>query len=896
MKSTFIFPVYVLCTAYVIIMVPIIAENRCKVTTEKADCSHLELYTIPSDLPTTIKILDLSHNRLKTLPAANLSRYDKLHHLDVGYNTLHILDTALCQKLPLLKILNLQHNEFSKIPEKGFLYCTDLAELRLNSNGIKGITGNPFESLQNLNVLDVSHNKMTTTALGDKEQLPNLSELLYSHNMISELRKEDFMFPFNNSVQKLDLSSNPVKEFQEGCFQKLPNLRTLIMANMTLGPKLTEKLCSQLPGTQITVLILLNSQLTKIYNTTLKGLETTNVLSLDISKNVMSQIDNNSFIYLPNLRILNLEENQVSHLTSKAFKGLSNLRYLNLKKFFSSSKSKIDDLSFQWLQNLQYLNMEQNKKIFFSEFTFSGLTNLTNLDLGGCSFQTIRNETFSSLSNSSLISLNLSKIDLTKIESRAFYGLKHLEVLDLGINQIDQYLTGQEFEGLHKIKQIYLSYNKHLSLTRSSFCSIPSLEKLNLRKTAITFKSPSNSLFQCLHNLTHLDLGNNNIANIDEDIFSGLHNLRILSLQHNNLARLWKKANPGGPVLFLKGLQNLEILDLLSNGLDEIPAEAFRGLSDLKILNLGENNIYVFPQSLFADQESLLDLDLHKNLITSVEENTFKNVLGSLRNLSMGNNPFDCTCESIAWFADWLNKTNTSVPGRDSQYICNTPSNYHGVLVKNFDNSPCKDHAPFMALFIFSFTVTSSLVVFVLLLNFQGWRIKFHWTVLENKILGLTEIDLGDRNFQYDAYIIHAKKDESWVYRYLLPLENGRQYKFCFEERDFEAGESNLQLIVNSIRNSRKVIFVITRYFLNDQWCRRFKVQQAFQQFIVDSRDSIILLFLEDIPDYKLNYSIKMRRGMFKSRCILEWPLQNERIDAFQQKLKIALGSPNVVN
>ncbi|XP_040274690.1 toll-like receptor 3 [Bufo bufo] len=899
MKSAYILMAYVLCTMYVIIRVPIMAENHCKVTTEKADCSHLELYTIPSDLPSNITTLDLSHNRLKTLPAANLSRYDKLEHLDVGYNTLHVLETDLCQLLPLLKILNLQHNEFTKIPEKAFLYCMGLVELKLNSNGIKEINGNPFKYLQSLQLLDVSHNKMTTTALGDQQQLSNLTELLYSHNMIKELKKEDFMFLWKNSVRKLDLSANPVKEIQADCFQQLTSLHTLTMANMTLGPKLTEDLCSQLAGTQISILLLPNSQLTRIHNSTFKGLDSTNLTSLDVSKNTLSQIDNNSFIYLHHLKSLNLEENQISHLYFRAFNGLSNLTYLNLKKFFSSSNNpKIDDLSFQWLQNLQYLNMEQNKKIDLSENTFTGLISLTTLSLGGCLFQTFTNKTFSSLSNSSLISLNLTKTEVIKLESGAFYGLKHLQVLDLGLNQIDQYLTGEEFGGLHSIKQIYLSYNKHLTLSSSSFCNIPTLEKLNLRKTALTFKSTSNSPFNCLSNLTYLDLSNNNIANIEEDYFSGLHNLRILNLQHNNLARLWKKANPGGPVLFLKGLRKLEILDFLSNGFDEIPAEAFKGLSNLNFLNLGENNVYILPPSLFEDQGSLIELDLHKNLITSVEENVFKNVFSNLKILNMGNNPFDCTCESIAWFANWLNTTNTSVPDRDSQYICNTPSNYHGVLVEKFDNSPCKDNAPFKALFVLSFTVTSSLVVWVLLLHFQGWRIKFYWNVLESKILGFKEIDPENKHFDYDAYIIHANKDMSWIDRYLLPLEEDKNcnFKFCLEERDFVAGLSHLELIVKSIKKSRKVIFVITQYFLNDQWCRRFKIQQAMQQVIEQSRDSIILLFLEDIPDYKLNHRIHLRRGMFKSRCILQWPAQKERIRAFQQKLKIALGSSNVVN
>lgn len=901
MKMPYFAWVFILWTLNTISLSPVCAANRCRVFQDKADCSHLELFTIPSDLPVNIKVLDLSHNRLKQLLAANLSRYDQLEHLNVGYNTLHILEPELCERLPLLKILNLEHNEFTKILEKAFLSCTNLTELHLSSNGVKEITGNPFKSLQSLKILDMSHNKMTSMALGDTEQLSNLEELSFSHNLINELKREALAFLGNNSVQKLDLSSNPVHNINPGCFQPFKYLNTLIMANLTLGPNLIELLCTELAVTQIKVLILLNSQLSRIHNKTFKGLQNTTLAVLDISKNSLTQIDNDSFIYLESLTVLNLEENQVSHLNAGAFKGLSNVKSLNLQKFFNGAKDpKIDDMPFQWLKKLENLNMERNKNLYFTQFTFTGLTSLKNLSLTECSFQSFTNRTFLSLLKSPLMFLNLTKTNIAKLEYGMFSSMEYLQILDLGLNKIDQTLSGYEFKGLLSIKLIYLSYNKHLALTSTSFSFVPTLEKLNLRKTALTFNTESTSPFTCLKNLTVLDLGNNNIANMVEDVFSGLHSLRILNLQHNNLARLWKKANPGGPVLFLKGLQNLEILDLLSNGLDEIPTNAFKGLLNLNILNLGENNVYLLPPSLFEDQSSLDILDLHKNLITSVESNTLKNVFNGLKVLNMAQNPFDCTCESIAWFSNWLNTTNTTVIGRDKQYVCNTPNKYHGIYVENFDSSPCKDTAPFKAIFILTFTITCCFLFLVLFLHFQGWRIQFYWSVVVNKILGFRVIDPGNLNFEYDAYIIHAKKDTKWVLKYLLPLDRAEdetsQLNFCFEERDFVGGLPIPTLTVNSIRNSRKIIFVISHYFLKDKWCNRFKIYQAVQQAIEQSRDSIILLFIEDIPDYKLNHSIHLRRGMFKSRCILEWPAEKERRNAFKQKLKIALGSTNVVN
>ncbi|XP_030047343.1 toll-like receptor 3 [Microcaecilia unicolor] len=885
------FTVCLLCTS---------AENQCKIHKEMADCSHLKLSQIPADLPSNITALNLSHNQLKGLPPANLSRYQQLVALNAGYNLITKVDTALCQNLPVLKVLNLQHNELQQMSEKYYCHCASLIELSLASNRIEEIRGDPFLNLKNLTVLDISHNILKSVKLGSQPQLQSLQELLLADNKIIHLENVELYFLNKTSLEVLDLSSNPLKNFQTGCFRVIANLHALLLEKVPLGPELLEKLCSELSGTGIQTLLLRNIQLSSISNTTFSGLSMTNLTSLNLASNGLSIISNGAFASLPQLEHLNLENNHIFHLTALTFFGLSNLESLNLKKSLigtnSSKFSIIDDLSFHWLGRLEHLIMEDNCFSEITPNTFTGLSSLRYLTLCNCStdLKTVTNKTFSSLFNSSLISLNLTKCGIIRLQEGAFSSLRSLQVLDLGLNQIDQELRGYELKGLDSIEMIYLSFNKHLSLGKNSFSFVPSLRKLFMRRTALNIPDFAPSPFHSLQNLTVLDLSNNNLANFGEDILDGLHNLENLNLQHNNLARLWKRVNPGGPVLFLKHSVSLQILRLDSNGLDEIPVNAFRGLSKLKYLGLGLNNLNFFPWSVFDDQRSLDILNLHKNLITSVEKPVFESVFKSLKTLDMSANPFDCTCESISWFINWINVTNTSITDLSSEYICNTPPKYHGSFVTQFDNSACKDMAPFRVLFIINTTVILVFIFIVMLVRFQGWRIAFYWNVSVNRILGFKEIDKVGEQFEYDAYIIHAKKDENWVVKHLIPLEES-SVRFCFEERDLEAGLPRLEGIIDSMKRSRKIIFVITQYFLKDPWCHRFKVHHAVQQAIEQSQDSIILIFLEDIPDYKLNQTC-LRRGMVKSHCILSWPAQQERVTAFRQKLKVALGSSNKVN
>ncbi|XP_027385785.1 toll-like receptor 3 isoform X1 [Bos indicus x Bos taurus] len=883
---------WILCTS---------SAHKCTVRHEVADCSHLKLTQIPDDLPTNITVLNLTHNQLRRLPPANFTRYSQLTILDGGFNSISKLEPELCQSLPWLEILNLQHNEISQLSDKTFIFCMNLTELHLMSNSIQKIKNDPFKNLKNLIKLDLSHNGLSSTKLGTQLQLENLQELLLSNNKISSLTPEEFDFLGNSSLKRLELSSNQIKEFSPGCFHALGELSGLSLNNAKLSPSLTEKLCLELSNTSIENLSLSSNQLDTISHTTFDGLKQTNLTTLDLSRNSLRVMGNDSFAWLPHLEYLSLEYNNIEHLSSRSFYGLSNLRRLDLRRSFTrqsislTSLPKIDDFSFQWLKCLEYLNMDDNNFPGIKRNTFTGLVRLKFLSLSNSfsSLRTLTNETFLSLAGCPLLLLNLTKNKISKIQSGAFSWLGHLEVLDLGLNEIGQELTGQEWRGLDNIVEIYLSYNKYLELTTNSFTSVPSLQRLMLRRVALKNVDCSPSPFRPLPNLVILDLSNNNIANINDELLKGLEKLEILDLQHNNLARLWKHANPGGPVQFLKGLFHLHILNLGSNGFDEIPVEAFKDLRELKSIDLGMNNLNILPQSVFDNQVSLKSLSLQKNLITSVQKTVFGPAFRNLSYLDMRFNPFDCTCESIAWFVNWINITHTNISELSNHYLCNTPPQYHGYPVMLFDVSPCKDSAPFELLFMININILLIFIFIVLLIHFEGWRISFYWNVSVHRVLGFKEIDRAEQ-FEYAAYIIHAYKDRDWVWKHFSPMEEeDHTLRFCLEERDFEAGVLELEAIVNSIRRSRKIIFVVTQNLLKDPLCKRFKVHHAVQQAIEQNLDSIILIFLEEIPDYKLNHALCLRRGMFKSHCILNWPVQKERVNAFHHKLKVALGSRN---
>lgn len=585
-----------------------------------------------------------------------------------------------------------------------------------------------------------------------------------------------------------------------------------------LTPSVISKLCVELSVTALRDFSLQNTQQTSLAKNTLSGLRFTNLTRLDLGRNNIAHIENGSFKGLTHLLSLSLEQNNLKNLNNNTFQGLENLRWLNL---WNAVKGSVGYGSFEALGKLEDLYMGKTTMKDVKELPFSGLHSLKFLDLSHSTslMKTVTNKTFASLAASPLRTLNLTYMSLQFLSPGAFSCLGNLTTLLLAQNFINQELSGLEFQGLHQVEKIDLSFNtQKITLTSESFIHVPTLKFLYLGRAISGTLDLKTSPFRTLVNLTWLDLSNNNIANINEGLLEGLRYLKVLKLQHNNLARLWKDANPGGPVLFLKGLHNLTYLQMDSNGLDEIPVDAFRGLTNLRELSLSGNLLDKLSKPVFDDLAFLRILQMQKNTVTSVPKEVFQPALANLSELNMEHNPFDCTCESILWFAEWLNSTNSSVPGLSRDYICNTPPAYYNRSIMDFDSLSCKDMTPFQALYVLSSTAVLTLLFTAFLVRFQGWRIQFYWSVMINRTLGFKDEAVEEGRYEYDGFIIHTDQDRGWVDRQLLPLEK-EKFKFFLEDRDAEPGHSRLEAIVDNMRKSRKIIFVVTHKLLQDSWC-----------------------------------------------------------------------------
>ncbi len=232
-----------------------------------------------------------------------------------------------------------------------------------------------------------------------------------------------------------------------------------------------------------------------------------------------------------------------------------------------------------------------------------------------------------------IISLNLSQMDITQLQSGDFNGLTNLQELDLGDNALTD-LHQDLFDGLTNLRQLSLDKNSLTSLHQDLFDGLTSIQTLDLSGNAFT--SLHQDLFDGLTSLEILWLHNNAFTGLHQDLFDGLTNLKTLGLGGNSLADLHQD--------LFDGLTNLQILDLYNNALTDLHPDLFDDVeASLEVILsnnlltcvpaeiLNQGNVTITPPSIgVVCPEPSVELSLNPSTIGEEDAATQITVTGTL--------------------------------------------------------------------------------------------------------------------------------------------------------------------------------------------------------------------------------------------------------------------------
>ncbi|KAK3600539.1 hypothetical protein CHS0354_036098 [Potamilus streckersoni] len=254
---------------------------------------------------------------------------------------------------------------------------------------------------------------------------------------------------------------------------------------------------------------------------------------LSIRRYNIRQISSGSLSNFTNLIVLDLSDNLISNLPDNIFHGLISLKNLNLSKNVLTSLDSNTGL-FSDLHSLTHLYLGFNKLTRINNSTFKNLTRLSQLGLESNRISTIDSNTFQAIPSLQII--NLSNNTLTNIKSVLFKGLTKL----LGID-----LNGNLLQNLDPTTIIEPSV-RLLSLSANKFTEIPTGFLQNLQNVQIEVNFAENQIrniprgsLDKIH-IQKLNISFNLIEFIQHTAFSDC-TISELDLRYNHLKSLQKE-------------------------------------------------------------------------------------------------------------------------------------------------------------------------------------------------------------------------------------------------------------------------------------------------------------------------------------------------------------------
>lgn len=398
--------------------------------------------------------------------------FNHLTHLDLSDNDITHLTSDMFVHFPNVQSLNLSRNAISNATFHHLLFhrFTQLQHLDLSNNKIMSIVyerlheSAPPSNENNNNddgnadddVISSNHERhstgATTIRMAVFDDMPELRELILSHNQIIDLPRNTFTANGLPKLNYLNLAHNNLSIIPFQIFQPLSALHTLDLSSNRLVTFLDNFF---IENTVLTVLNVRNNTMEKVLKNSFQGLN--QLIELDLSDNQIISIDRNAFDSLAALQRLNLCRNNLTVLPTTLFYRLHQLKYLNLSrnKFkvlpngvfanqFSLEHLIIDETALQKLNNwvsrkpdevnkdilkrLRVISMRKNHNLReIDAITLRSLPSVEHLNLSGNSLVILPHE-ISEMTE--LKHLDISKNDLISIP-RQLNSFQHLDTINM---------------------------------------------------------------------------------------------------------------------------------------------------------------------------------------------------------------------------------------------------------------------------------------------------------------------------------------------------------------------------------------------------------------------------------------------------------------------------------
>ena len=525
------------------------------------------------------------HCSLRTLQSvidATDSDIGKAKQLEVKCSDMFFFESQLKSehfgKLPMLEELDIEFCKIRHLPPRTFAGLSHLKELSIQSHNsewtsiLMDIDSNSFQKVETLEGINLANNNLWSIPINTLCNLPKLRKLNISRNHF--LDAVDLGLSFMDGCQvpllELDVSNNQISSLGYGDLHQVKDLVKLDLSANRLKI-LDENALETLPYLQ----------------------------ELNLADNQLSALPPTVFNKSQSLHKLMLQNNSLTMLTSQLFSGLTNLTVLNLSRNAISSHLLASDTFSSDLKHLKVLDISYNQMSKLETSIFASLSSLQVLNLKHNQFHSITSGVFAFQNRLQILSLSRNNIE--NIEKDAFVGLVSLTSLSLDHNRIRNLYDNQLDESASTLEDISFNSNLLKEVPRTVGI-LRQLRTLDLGENEIGELNPTD--FSSLKKLYGLRIAGNRIGKITKQHFANTTTLHVLNLAHNQLAEIEQGA--------FNELQNLRALRLDNNRLRDING-LVSSLSNLQWFNASSNRLQWFDYAFIP--MSLEWLDIHDNEI-----------------------------------------------------------------------------------------------------------------------------------------------------------------------------------------------------------------------------------------------------------------------------------------
>ncbi|XP_078116804.1 toll-like receptor 1 [Sander vitreus] len=402
----------------------------------------------------------------------------------------------------------------------------------------------------------------------------------------------------------------------------------------------------------------------------------------------------------------------------------------------------------------------------------------------------------------------------------------------------------------------------------------------NLKKLLILSKR-----VQHMKSLQHLDLSLNSLVydGVGECVWPP--NITNMTLSSNGLTDSIFKCLPKGT----------ETLDLQNNQVSVIPSSIFK-LENLSSLNLNANRLRDLP--VCNGFPILTELLLKSNSLHAPSVNNLESCL-KLKTLDVSYNPFACTCALSSFISLGIKSEKKKSQAKIKllswplDYYCTYPEAVRDTTLKEISFAEVSCNVFLLAAAILCPAVVMIIAVVTLCHRLDvPWYMGmiWQWTRAKHRarMRHVRPEDLV--GVEFHAFVSYSQHDADWVKNDLLPNLEGHAggLRICHHEKNFVAGKTIIENIIDCVEKSRRSVFVLSAHFVKSEWCH-YELYFASHQRLAWGSDSVVLVLLEPLPQYLIPSKYYQLKSMMGRHTYLEWPQDRAKHRLFWANLRAAL-------